>query len=135
MDFREKRKDLSGAALKAAIIKNRKEKIIDLVCRQTDYTSEKAEERLLFWKNNYLHVIREWMNPNFSTKKKEKTYTSVNQGIIGEIRNFMDEGVRQKKLEDRKKAYIQHKMAEAKAKKEKVMKEKAMLEGNKKIIT
>ena len=72
MDFREKIKDLSGAALQDAIMKRRKEEVISLICRQTDYTSEKAEERLLFWKNNYLHVIREWMNPNFSTKKKGK---------------------------------------------------------------
>ena len=97
-DPRERFKDLSGVALKTAIKELRREQIIKFICRQTDYTSAAADEKLIFWKGNYLHVICEWMNPKFTPEKKEKQYDSKNQGITGEIRNLMDDGVRQSKI-------------------------------------
>ena len=38
----------------------RKEEIIKLIMRQTDYTKEQCEEKLLEWNNNYLNVIKEY---------------------------------------------------------------------------
>jgi len=134
-DPRERLKDLSGIELQTAIKKIRREQIIKLICRQTDYTSEAADEKLIFWKGNYLHVIREWMNPNFTPEKKEKKYVSKNQGILGEIRNFMDEGVRQRKIVDAQIAYKKRimELQKKKAEEQKKTQEVAMAEGNKKI--
>jgi len=134
-DPRERLKDLSGIALQTAIKKIRREQIIKLICRQTDYTSEAADEKLIFWKGNYLHVIREWMNPNFTPEKKEKKYVSKNQGILGEIRNFMDEGVRQRKIVEAQIAYKKRimELQKKKAEEQKKTQEAAMAEGNKKI--
>ena len=133
-DPRERFKDLSGVELQTAIKKFRREQIIKLICRQTDYTPEAADEKLFFWKGNYLHVIREWMNPNFTPEKKEKKYVSKNQGVLGEIRHFMDEGVKRRKIIDAQIAYKKKLMERQKAAEEqKKTQEAAMAEGNKKI--
>jgi len=133
-DPRERFKDLSGVELQNAIKEFRREQIIQLICRQTDYTQDAAAEKLIFWKGNYLHVIREWMNPNFTPEKKEKKYVSKNQGVLGEIRHFMDEGVKRRKIIDAQIAYKKKLMERQKAAKEqKKTQEAAMAEGNKKI--
>ena len=134
-DPRERFKDLSGVELQTAIKKFRREQIIKLICRQTDYTPEAADEKLIFWKGNYLHVIREWMNPKFTPEKKERKYVSKNQGILGEIRNFMDEGVKQRKIVDAQIAYKKRimELQKKKAEEQKKSQEAAMAEGNKKI--
>ena len=46
------------------------------------------------------------MNPKFTPEKKEKKYVSTNQGVLGEIRHFMDEGVRQRKIVNAYKSLI-----------------------------
>ena len=134
-DAHKRFKDLSGTELQEALKKFRREQIIQLICRQTDYSIEAADERLILWKGNYLHVIREWMNPKFTPEKKEKKYDSKNQGILGEIRNFMDEGVRQRKIVDAQIAYKKRimEMQKKKAEEQKKTQEAAMAEGNKKI--
>jgi hypothetical protein len=133
-DPRERFKDLSGVELQNAIKEFRREQIIQLICRQTDYTQDAAAEKLIFWKGNYLHVIREWMNPNFTPEKKEKKYVSKNQGVLGEIRHFMDEGVKRRKIIDAQIAYKKKLMERQKAAEEqKKTQEAAMAEGNKKI--
>lgn len=68
----------------------RKQEIIKLVMRQTDYSEEKVIEKLKQWDNNYINVLKEYMNPNFQNKIVEKKFVSKNQKIYGEIRNFMD---------------------------------------------
>jgi len=94
-------------------IEERKKALLKLIMRQTDYDEEMAKIKLAQWNNNYLNVIKEYMNPNFQ-KKEEETRTSKNQMIYGEIRNFMD-GVnrhalwkkRQKEqMEKKREAYI-----------------------------
>ena len=62
-------------------------KTIDLICRQTDYTKEKALEKYLEWDKNYINVIKEYMNPDFEKKRKPVVKT-LNQQIMTEIRNF-----------------------------------------------
>ena len=91
----------------------RRQAMIELIVRQTDYTEEMARIKLEYWKNNYLHVIKEYMNPNFQDKLETPTSTK-NQMIYGEIRNFMDDVNKQQlqrkrraeQLEQRKSAYI-----------------------------
>ena len=94
-------------------IATRRQAMIELIMRQTDYTEEVARIKLEDWKNNYLHVIKEYMNPNFQDKLETPTSTK-NQMIYGEIRNFMDDVNTQQlqrkrhaeQLEQRKAAYI-----------------------------
>jgi hypothetical protein len=95
-------------------IADRRQAMIELIMRQTDYTEEVARIKLEQWKNNYLHVIKEYMNPNFQDKEKTSSSSTKNQMIYGEIRNFMDDVNKQQlqrkrraeKLEQQKAAYI-----------------------------
>ena len=96
-------------------IEQRKTALIELVMRQTNYDKEKAEIKLTQWNNDYLKVIKEYMNPNFQNKTTEETTpTTKNQMIYGEIRNFMDDVNRQalwrkrrkKQMEKQREAYI-----------------------------
>ena len=94
---------------------NRRQAMIELIMRQTDYSEEVARIKLEHWKNNYLHVIKEYMNPDFQDKLETPEPSSTkNQMIYGEIRNFMDDVNKQQlqrkrraeQLEQRKAAYI-----------------------------
>lgn len=96
-------------------IANRRQAMIELIMRQTDYTEEVARIKLEHWKNNYLHVIKEYMNPDFQDKLKTPEPSSTkNQMIYGEIRNFMDDVNKQQlqrkrraeQLEQQKAAYV-----------------------------
>lgn len=80
-------------------IKKRNEAIIKLVMSQTDYNEEQSMEKLKKWNNNYLYVIKEYLNPNFQEKPPSPKKTK-NQMVMGEIRNFMDDVSR--KYEQRK---------------------------------
>ena len=65
----------------------RLDKTIDLICRQTDYTKEKALQKYQEWDKNYINVIKEYINPDFKKKKKTMDKT-LNQQIMTEIRYF-----------------------------------------------
>ena len=58
----EHMRDLSGIALKNAMIAHKKKEIVKLVCRQTDYTEEVAQTLLEGNKYNYMKIIKEWIN-------------------------------------------------------------------------
>lgn len=102
-----------GAEAMEKQMATRRQAMIELIMRQTDYTEEVARIKLEYWKNNYLHVIKEYMNPNFQDKLETPTSTK-NQMIYGEIRNFMDDVNKQQlqrkrrveHLEKQKSAYI-----------------------------
>jgi hypothetical protein len=65
--------------------------VINLVMRQTDYTEEQSKEKLKQWNNNYINVIKEYLNPEFNKKEIKKTTKTLNQQMMGEIRSFMDD--------------------------------------------
>ena len=112
-------------ASRVAMKMKRNKEIISLITRQTNYDEEKAKERLVFWKNNYLDVIKEYMNPKYIKENKKKGRGgSINQQVWGEIRNFLDEGVR---LQERRKLFQQYIM------KKRLERENALKDGNKKI--
>jgi len=72
-----------------------KEAMINIITSQTDYDSEKAELKLKEWNNDFIKVIKEFLNPNFLEKekkeKKEKNkIVSVNQTIMKQLREFKD---------------------------------------------
>jgi len=84
-------KNLTKEEVQKVQQKIRQEQIIQLVMRQTDYNREKVLEKIEKWKGNYLFVIKEYMNPNFNPNKKQvKKFSTNNQKVFGEIRNFMD---------------------------------------------
>ena len=64
---------------------------INIVVSQTNYDLETAKKKLKEWDNDYELVIKEYLNPNFMKKKEKKKELSLNQKIMGEIRDFMDE--------------------------------------------
>ena len=87
-------KDISrNAVMMEEMRKTKKEELINLIMRQTDYDREKILERLKYWNYNSLHVIKEYLNPNF-LKPSEKKHVSLNQRMMGEIRNFCERGQR-----------------------------------------
>ena len=63
---------------------------IKIIKSQTNYDNDKAKSKLEEWKGDYMNVIREYLNPKFNERKKEKEIP-VNQKIMSEIRNFMDD--------------------------------------------
>lgn len=72
------------------------ETIIHIVKGQTNYTEDEIKEKLIQHKNNYIDVIKEYMNITdenaASVKYNEQNLTrsSVNQNIYAHIRQFMD---------------------------------------------
>jgi hypothetical protein len=69
----------------------REKEVINLIMRQTDYTAEEAALKLKQWNNNYINVIKEYLNPHFNEKPKETKTKTLNQQMMGEIRHFMDD--------------------------------------------
>ncbi len=62
---------------------------LKIVISQTDYSEEKATQKLEEWNNDHMNVIREYLNPKFQEKKPKKL-KSVNQEMMSQIRNYMD---------------------------------------------
>ena len=69
---------------------NRKE-IIELICRQTNYTIEKADELLNKNNDNYIKIIKEYLgvkdNDANSDKLLKKSYTNTKYSVM---RNKLD---------------------------------------------
>ena len=92
-------------------MEKRQEKVVELIRNQTNYTNDEIIEKLKLWNNDYLSIIKEYLNPNFQKKKCTKKKT-VNQQMMTEIRVFMDnvntgydKRVAKKREEDRE-AYL-----------------------------
>jgi len=62
---------------------------LKIIMTQTNYDKDMATQKLKEWNNDFIKVIKEYLNPNFQEKKSEKQVT-INQKIIGEIRKFKD---------------------------------------------
>ena len=129
-------RDLSGIPLKNAMIAHKKKEIVKLVCRQTDYTEEVAQTLLEGNKYNYMKIIKEWINPPSNKEDTEdKPAKSLNQRVIGEIRNFMDEGYKLMEYRKKQKAYMMRRQELRKQQKKQKGEEKlkTIVEENKKI--
>jgi len=83
---------------------------ISLIKSQTNYTEEEAKVKLEEWDGNYMNVIKEYLNPNFRSKKKKPEKKSVNEKMMFEIRNFMDTAAndfkKRKAEEEQKQKYL-----------------------------
>lgn len=113
-EFINKIKDCSGNERKALIKEEQQKQMISMVCRQTDYDEETAKNKILEHNGNFMYVIKEYMDPNFKKREKEKKESeeskSTNQKIYGEIRNFMDTASRQYEVRKRKAEIIQERI-------------------------
>ena len=91
--------------LREEIKKIKREELIKMIMRQTDYDEDKVLERLKYWNYNSLFVIKEYLNPDFLKKKEEKKKISLDQRMRGEMRRFCDRGLRiydiKKKISER----------------------------------
>ena len=93
--------------------------LIDVVIRQTDYTEEKATEKLKEHNNDIIAIVREYMCGTAIKKPQtiDITNKSTNQQIYGEIRNLMDDAAKtykaKKDFEERKREYIEFMQAQA----------------------
>ena len=67
-------------------LEREKQLLIEMVMRQTTYTYEQCEEKLNQNDNNYMKVIKEF----HGIKEQPKKETTINQGIMKEIRSLMD---------------------------------------------
>tara|TARA_B100001142_G_scaffold173603_1_gene173149 strand:+ start:4758 stop:5114 length:357 start_codon:yes stop_codon:yes gene_type:complete len=68
---------------------NSSEACLKIVMTQTNYDKDMATQKLKEWDNDFINVIKEYLNPKFQEKKAEKKITT-NQKIIEEIRKFKD---------------------------------------------
>jgi hypothetical protein len=59
--------------------------LAELICRQTSYTLEEAEQKLKDHNNDVLKVLREFIEP----VKPTIVIKDANQVIMDEINNFM----------------------------------------------
>lgn len=118
-EFIAKIKDLSGNDLKDAVRKEKRNQVIDLVCRQTDYTREKAEEELIKHRGNYMNVVKAYLNPNYAKEQENKVpEKSTNQRIYTEIRGFMDKAARNYEKQKQMQEFIEKKREEMMRKQE-----------------
>ena len=81
-----------------------KRELVQVVCRQTELTTDEARERLEKEQYNYMNVL----NNYFGIKDtKPENPTSINQQIYGEIRTLMDTGAKGYRMEQERTEYIQ----------------------------
>ena len=62
------------------------ESYIQIIINQTDYSFAKAQNKLIEHNNDYIKVIKEYLN----IEEKKPINKSLNQQIYGEIINFLN---------------------------------------------
>ena len=115
---------------------------LKIIMTQTDYDKNTAEEKLKKWDNDFIKVIKEFLNPNFEEKERKdkeakNKVVSVNQSIMNELRHFKDKQNKNydshKKFKDYiKKSYEVHQLNEDLTKQE-LLKQKMLKQQNKKL--
>tara|TARA_Y100001970_G_scaffold116497_1_gene144973 strand:+ start:648 stop:1118 length:471 start_codon:yes stop_codon:yes gene_type:complete len=97
---------------------------IKIIMNQTNYDENLAKQKLKEWDNNFVNVIKEYLNPKFN-KKKEEPKLSTNQKVFSSIRKFMDTASNNYERKKQYREYInrQKKMQEEIEKESKLEKE------------
>ena len=72
------------------ITEEQQEKIIRIICNQTDYDINTAKEKLLLFNNDYISVIKEFLNIPIEKKESIK---SLNQEIYKQLRYKLNESI------------------------------------------
>tara|TARA_B110000037_G_scaffold221789_1_gene293982 strand:- start:1846 stop:2217 length:372 start_codon:yes stop_codon:yes gene_type:complete len=93
-----------GNDMKEARTEQLKRELVQVVCRQTELTTDEAREMLEKEQYNYMKVL----NGYFEIKEtKNENPTSINQQIYGEIRNLMDTGAKSYRIEQERSEHMQ----------------------------
>ena len=66
--------------------------LISIICNQTNYTQEEAKEKLILFNNDYICVIKDFLNIPI---EKKKNIESLNQEIYKQIRFKLDASMRE----------------------------------------
>ena len=66
---------------------------INKIMIQTTYTKEQCIEKLKIHNNDFMQVIKEYMG--ISNKKEDKQVKSINQEIFRQIRNKLDNSMKE----------------------------------------
>tara|TARA_B110000259_G_scaffold183688_1_gene229383 strand:+ start:595 stop:1038 length:444 start_codon:yes stop_codon:yes gene_type:complete len=93
----------------------RKQELVAVVMRQTDYNEEQSREKLEQNKYDVSETIREYMKPDKITNVNDTSppvVKSTNQMIYGEFRKLLDDAAsnhrREKENEERRIQYMQN---------------------------
>ena len=70
--------------------------LVQVVCRQTDLSTDEARERLEKEKYNYMKVLNDYFGIKEVVTQPKST---VNQQIYSEIRNLMDTGAKKYRMD------------------------------------
>ena len=65
--------------------------VVQVICRQTDYTEEVAREKLVEYDYNHIAVIKAYLG---ITEKKAPPVKSVNQEMYKQMRHKLDDNMR-----------------------------------------
>jgi len=84
---------------KEEYVKKRKEEIINLIRRQTNYSKEEIIEKLEENNYNYIPILNEYNGRSIIEENKKNT---TNQQIYSQIRNLMDDGAKRFRLQQEK---------------------------------
>jgi len=71
------------------ITEEQQEKIIHIICNQTNYDMDTAKEKLLLFNNDYIQVIKDFLN----IPEKKEPIKSLNQEIYKQLRYKLDESI------------------------------------------
>ena len=71
------------------ITEEQQEKIITIICNQTNYDMDTAKEKLLLFNNDYIQVIKDFLN----IPEKKEPIKSLNQEIYKQLRYKLDESI------------------------------------------
>ena len=96
--------------------------IINIIIRQTNYDENVAKQKLIEYDNNYLEVIKNYMNPSKIKKKNMNEKKTTNQLMYGEFRNLMDDASRNHRIQKEKEDKINQIIQNIKKEKEKEIK-------------
>ena len=69
---------------------DKKAALIEMIQRQTNYTSEEAEIKLELHQNNAEAIIREYLQGTSITSEPTNVSCSTNQRVYSEIRKYLD---------------------------------------------
>ena len=86
---------------------------LKIVTSQTNYDEKTATEKLIEYKEDFITVIKEYLNQGKNIEPKKEEKKSINQRIITEIRKFKDKQDRtylskKENVEKMKKLYELH---------------------------
>ncbi len=81
-----------------------KEESVNMICRQTELSNDEAKKQLEDVNYDYMKVLNKYFGV---TEKQKEEKGSTNQQIYGEIRNLMDTGAKNFRLERERNEQIQ----------------------------